>query len=292
MISIQEMAIVVLMAFSAPNAIEQQPLPVLRYTPPPNAMRGGAGPLEDYSFRDFNASVQVYPFRPFTGNIQQLFQTTLLRDWIDPMHKEENVAGPPTLQTINVPGAQLVLTAIFVENIVGLPKPHMRMVIVAGGAAAIVDASAGTAQSWQMAVPSLNAMAATLRVEAVRAPAPLSRVAGGAVAGLYMGMKPKYMATLYNVIGSGYYTNALHYYLFSADGRVYRAYDKLELPGGDVGRFDFDAAERNDPGNSGRYTVDEGSLRIQMEGDQPETIVVPAPKDGLLTINTVLYKRQ
>lgn len=288
----QACAIMSILAFSAPNATAQSPLPVLRYTPPPNAFRAGAGPSEDYSFTDFNASLQVYPFRPFTGDIRQLFQATLLRDWIAPMHKEENVASPPTFQTINVPGAQLVLTASFAENIVGLPKPHMRMVIVAGGRAAIVDASAGTAQSWQLAIPSLNAMAATLRVESERAPDPLSPAAGRSVAGLYMGMKPKYMATLYNVIGSGYYTNALHYYLFSADGRVYRAYDRLDVPGGDVARFDFDAAARNDPGNSGHYTVDGGNLHIQIEGDQAETIVVPAPRDGLLTINNVVYKRQ
>jgi len=270
----------------------QQTLPVLRYTPPPNAFRPGAGLPEDYSFTGFNASVQVYPFRPFSGNIQQLFQTTLVRDWIEPMHKEENVAGPPTFGTINVPGAQLGLTASFVENIVGLPKPHMRMVIVVGQRAAIVDASAGTLQSWQQAVPALNAMAATLRVEAERAPATLTPAAGLSVAGLYMGMKPKYMATLVNVIGSGYYANALHYYLFSADGRVYRAYDKLDVPGGDISRFDFTAAARNDPGNSGHYTVDNGKLLIQMEDPAAETIVAAAPKDGLVTINTVLYKRQ
>ncbi len=234
----------------------------------------------------------MYPFRPFNGDIRQLFQTTLLRDWIDLMHKEENVAAPPTFQTMNIPGAQLVLMASFVENIVGLPKPHMRMVIVAGGLAAIVDASAGTAQSWQMAIPRLNAMAATLHVEAGRALPPLNPAEARSVAGLYMGMKQKYMATMINVIGSGYYTNALHFYLFSADGRVYRAYDKLEVPGGDIGRFDFDTAARSDPGNAGRYTIDEGSIHIQMEGNQPETIVAPKPANGMLTINGVAYKRQ
>ncbi len=284
--------VMLLLSFLASDAMGQQPPPVLRYTPPANALRGSAGPAEDYSFSDFNASVQVYPFRPFNGDIRQLFQATLLRDWIDLMHKEENVAAPPTFQTLNVPGAQLVLAASFVENIVGLPKPHMRMVIVAGSQAAIVDASAGTAQSWQMAIPRLNAMASTLRVEAGRALPPLNPVEGRSIAGLYMGMKQKYMATMINVIGSGYYTNALHFYLFSADGRVYRAYDKLEVPGGDIARFDFDTAAQHDPGNSGRFTVDAGTIHIQMDGDQRETIVAPLPSNGLLTINTVVYKRQ
>jgi hypothetical protein len=205
------------------------------------------------------------------------------------MHQEERVGGQPTFQTINVPGAQFALAASFVDSPVGLPKPHTRMLIVAGGQAAIVDASAGTAQSWQSALPALNAMAATLRVEAARAPPPLSPQAGGAVAGLYQGMKQKYMATMNNIIGHGYYTNALHYCLFSADGRVYCAYDKLDVPGG---RFDFDAAERRDAANSGRYTVDGGKLIIQMGGAAPQTIVTGVPRDGTVTINTVLYKRQ
>lgn len=268
----------------------QQTVPVLRYAAPSNAFRAGA---EDYSFNGFNASVQVYPFRPFNGDIQKIFRATLLRDWIAPMHQEENLGGTPTFQTIRVPGAQLALAASFAENIVGLPKPHMRILIIAGGHAAIVDASAGTAQSWQRAVPALNAMAATLRVEAAGAPPPLSPAAGGAVAGLYQGIKLKYMATMNNVIGNnGYYTNALHYYLFSADGRVYCAYDKLDLPGGSTARFDFDAAERRDPTNSGRYTVDGGRLIIEMGGNAPQTIVTSVPRDGMLTINTVLYKRQ
>ena len=32
--------------------------------------------------------------------------------------------------------------------------------------------------------------------------------------------------------------------------------DRLEVPRGAISRFDFDAAERRDPVNSGRYTVD------------------------------------
>lgn len=276
------------------DAAAQQTLPVLRYTPPSNAYHSAAaGPAEDYSFNGFNASVQVYQFRPFNGDIEKAFRTTLLRDWIVPLHKEENVGAPPTFQTIGVPGAQRALTASFAENIVGLPKPHMRMLIIAGGQAAIVDASAGTAQSWQRAVPALNALAATLRVEAERAPPPLSPAAGNAVAGLYQGFKAKYMATMNNIIGSGgYYTNALHYYLFSPDGRVYCAYDKLDVPGGNPARFDFDAAERRDASNSGRYTVDGNKLIIHMGGNTAHTIVTAVPRDGMVTIDSIHYKRQ
>jgi len=260
---------------------------VLRYAPPANAFKSSIG-ADDYQFNGTNASVQIYQFRPYTGNIEQQFQRTLLREWIGPMHQEENVAGKPTFQRVAVPGADLAISATFNETRVGLARPHNRMLIVKGNEAAIVDASAGTAQGWQAAVPRLNQMAATLKVEGAPAAAPLSIEAGNAVAGLYQGMKAKYVATMQNVTGYSSYQTALHYYVFSANGRVYRAYDKLEAPGG---RFDFDAAERRDPGNSGRYTVDKGKLVIRMKGDN-EPIVTDVPKGGVLTIYDVAYKRQ
>jgi len=262
---------------------------VLRYSPPANAFKSSLGPGESYSLNGTNAQVQVYPFRQFDGNVAQAFQRTLLREWISPMSQEENVAGAPSFQRLAMPGADLVVSATFNENRVGLARPHMRMLVVAGNEAAIVDATAGTAQGWQLAVPRLNQMAATLRVETERAPPPLTASAGNAVAGVYMGVKPKYMATMINITGAGSYQQALHFYFFSADGRVYRAYDKLETPGG---RFDFDAAERRDAMNVGRYTVDGDKLLIVMNRASPEKIVTELPKDGELVIYSVPYKRQ
>jgi len=262
---------------------------VLQYTPPTNVFQSSLGPGESYSFNGMNAQVQVYPFRPFTGDIVQAFQRTLLRDWISPMNQEENVASAPSFGRTKFPGADLVITASFNENRVGLARPHMRMLIIAGNEAAIVDASAGTVQSWQQAVPHLNQMASTMRVEAARAPTPINAQAGHAVAGLYMGIKPKYMATMVNVTGSGYWQNAAHYYLFSSDGRVHRAYDELATPGG---RFDFDAAERRDAMNTGYYTVEGGKLHITLNRKSPEKIVADVPKGGTLVIQSVSYEKQ
>ena len=62
------------------------------------------------------------------------------------------------------------------------------MVIVAGGAAAIVDASANNATTWQRALPALNVLGASLRVEAGAAAPALAEgpgPAGGKIAGLY-----------------------------------------------------------------------------------------------------------
>jgi hypothetical protein len=61
---------------------------------------------------------------------------TLLRDWIMPQYQEENVGAPPAFATV------------FVENIVGLPHLHTRMLIIVGNQAAIVDAA-----SAQPAIP-------------------------------------------------------------------------------------------------------------------------------------------
>ena len=285
----RSLALGILALLASASGLAQAQTHVLSYTPPANTFRSSVPPGENYSFNGFNAQVQVYPFRAFDGDIAQAFQRTLLRDWISAMYQEENVAGAPKFQRLAMPGADFVLTASFNENRVGLARPHMRMLIVAGREAAIVDASAGTVQSWQQAVPALNQMAGTLRIETAAAPTPLDAAAGRGIAGLYRGMKPKYMATMVNVIGSGYYQNALHYYLFSPDGRVYRAYDKLEAPGG---RFDFAGAERRDPTNSGRYTVANGKLVISMKGPDRERIVTDVPKGGTLVINTIPYKLQ
>jgi len=273
----------------------QQSVPVLHYTPPANTYRSALSPPDDYSFNGFNASVQVYPFRAFTGNIEQAFETTLLRDWISPMHREETIAGPPQFSRLNgLPGAQAVIAATFVENRVGIQRPHMRLLIVASGEAAIVDASAATLQSWQAAAPSLDALSTTLRVDAGPAPPSVAHgpgSAGRSVAGLYMGFKRKYMAGLYG-ISAAHYENALHYYLFSPDGRVYRHYDRLDVPRGDPSGFDFDTVARDDPENSGRYTIDRGQLYIQMQGQTPESIRADLPRDGQLTIDSVVYARQ
>jgi hypothetical protein len=261
----------------------------LQYTPPASAFQAGA---DDYSFNGFNGSLRIYQFRSYSGNIQQQFQSTLLKEWIDPVHREQNQGAQPSYQRLDIDGAQLALAATFAENLVGIPKPHMRVLIVAGREAAILDASSSRVQSWQQALPAVNAVISSMRVQAQAAPPPLSRAAGNAVAGLYMGTKDKYTATMMNITGHASYTTSLHFYLFSADGRVYRAYDQLSVPGGDISRFDFDSAARTNAINSGTYTVDGDKLIIHMMGSTPEAITADAPRDGMVKINSVLYKRQ
>jgi hypothetical protein len=117
--------------------------------------------------------------------------------------------------------------------------------------------------------------------------------AGRTLAGLYMGFTRKYMTDLQRGPAYGYYTNAVQYYLFSADGRVYRHYDELKIPGQDPARFDFARAEREDPVNSGRYTVRGDSIFVRLgPADRPERFGLRMPSGRTISIGSVSYTRQ
>jgi hypothetical protein len=277
-------------------AAQTPPLPELRFQDPPNFYRSAIYPPADFTSNEVNASLQVYPFRPFTGNVQQSFARTLFREFIDPRYVESNVAPGAKLDAITILGARMVLRARFNEVVVGLPRERLRMVVVTDNAIAIVDAQAISLTSWQRVLPPLNAFASSLRVVAgTREPvygAPPPAV-GRAIAGLYVGFARKYMTDLQRGPAYGYYANALLYYVFSADGRVYRRYDELRVAGNDPSRFDFAGAQRADPVNSGVYTVQGDSLYIKLgTQDRPEKIATLLPTGGSIQIGTVSYKRQ
>lgn len=269
--------------------------PELNYDAPQGFYRSATTPPEDYSANDVNAGLQVYPFRPAGGDVEQAFRRTLLRDWIDPRFREANVASTPEFRAASVPGASSVVTARFTENVAGMTRQRQRVLIVAGNAAAILDAWAASPAAWQELLPRLNAMWPTLRVDTAQAAPPAAAGADPrlrAVAGLYAGIKTNYIPNLMGGVGSGSHVPTPHYYLFSADGRVYRAYDGIAAPLG-AERFDFRAAARSDPVNSGTYGVEGGGLRLRMgSGSSAETIVAPLPRGGRVTIHSVEYTRQ
>ena len=68
------------------------------------------------------------------------------------------MAGPSEFTPGSIHGAQFVVRARFAENIAGIRKQRMRMLIVLGNAGALVDASANNMTTWQGALPALNAM--------------------------------------------------------------------------------------------------------------------------------------
>jgi hypothetical protein len=278
------------------RALAQSPLPELKYDAPAGFYRSAIYPPADFSSQEVNASLQVYPFRPVSGDVQQAFSRTLLRDLVDPRYQESNVAQGAKLDVTTVHGAQLVLRARFTEIVAGQPHERMRMAIVVGNAVAIVDAQAASLTSWQRVLPPLNAFAVTLHVVA-GTPEPVysapSASAGRSVAGLYMAFTKKYAADLQRGPAYGSYVNALQYYLFSTDGRVYRAYDELKVPGNDPARFDFAGAQRADPVNSGQYMVRGDSIYMRLgTPQQPETVVARLSTDKSIAIGSVKYARQ
>jgi len=254
---------------------------------------------EDFTANDVNAGIQIYPFRPITANLQMDWQRTLLRDWIDPRYRESNVAGPPAFSSNSMPGAQAVMVARFIDSIAGIPREHMRTVIVAGESAAIVDISGAGGPSWQRIIPAVGALFKSLSIGAATAtPAALPPATGlGGTnprthAGIFMGIKQRFVVNLFGPVGSGTFTPSPHFYLFAPDGRVYRTFDVVSVPQSDPSRFDFAAAARSDADNSGQFAVQDGFLLMRFGGAQPESLRVPLAQNGSFTANGVTYVRQ
>jgi hypothetical protein len=287
-------ALVIVTVLCAPDAAGQGSVPRLRYEPPPDLYHSALRPPDNYESTRINASLQVYPFRPAPGDVMARFRQTLLRDWIAPQYQEARLASPPTFGGLTIPGANGASYAQFAElTSSGTVTPQLRLLIVASGSAALIDARAASPQAWPTALQSFNALIGTLRVDTASS-AGIVTPETRALAGLYVGTKPKFVSAIGPGVGagSGGFAPALHLYLFSEDSRVYRAYDEIRAPGGDIRRFDFDAAEQADPVNSGRYVIRGGQLIITLGERRDETIVVPLRRPGQLTIGTVDYTRR
>lgn len=283
-------------AVAAAGAIAQAPVPELNFTDPAGFYRSAIYPPADFTSTEVNASLQVYPFRPYNGDPRQAFQRSLLRGMIDPRYQEATVVPGAHLDSGSYPGADYVLRVRFQEMVVGPPyRERMRFIFVSGNSIAILDAQAAMMQSWQHILPQLNAFMATVKIGAGAPPpdfnAPVS-ASGKALAGLYQGFARKFMSGLYG-ISSGYWTNALDYYLFSADGRVYRHYDELAVPGNDPARFDYAGAQRADPENSGVYSINGDQVFVRLGTAQNQTtFTMKLPKGNILVIQGVEYTRQ
>jgi hypothetical protein len=276
------------------DATNQTNAPRLRYEPPADLYHSALRPPDNYESTRTNASLQVYPFRPAPADVMVRFRQTLLRDWIASQYQEARLTAPPTFGPLKIQGAEAAAWAQFAEvTSFGTATPRLRILIVASGSAALIDARAASQQAWPIALQSFNALIGTLRVETASSAGAVT-AESRAFAGLYVGTKPKFVSGIGPGVaaGSGTFVPALHLYLFSEDGRVYRAYDEIRAPGGDIRRFDFDAAEQADPVNSGRYVIRGDQLTITLGERREETIVVTLRQPGRLTISTVDYTRR
>jgi hypothetical protein len=280
----------------AAAAAAQTSPPRLRFEPPADLYHSALGPPDNYESTRINASLQVYRFRPVSGDVVARFRQTLSRELIAPQYQELQLASAPVFSAISIPGADGAYVAQFgeVSSFGGMVKPRVRLLIVARGAVAVVDAQAASPQAWQVALPSFNALIAALHVDGAAGVTTPATPATRALAGLYVGVKPKFISAIGVGVGagSGGFVRAQHLYLLSEHGRVYRAYDDIRAPGGDIRRFDFDEAEQADPVNSGHFIVQGDQLLMTLGERRDEKISVPLRQPGHLTIGTVDYTRR
>ncbi len=272
------------------QVMAQSPMPELRFVDPPGFYRSAIYPPADFSSAEVNASHQVYPFRSFSGDVRQAFAATLLRDLVDPRYQEVSVAPGARVDSFMMAGADIVLRARFQEVVGGQFRERMRIAVVVNNAVAILDTTASSMAAWQRILPQLNAFWGTVQIVRATAAPPIvapPTAAGREVAGIYLGFANKYDA----IRGQSVY--AAFYLVLSADGRVFRAYDDVSVPGNDPARFDFDGAQRADPVNSGWYTIQGDSITLRFGSpQQPEVVVARLAADKALIVGRIRYERQ
>lgn len=133
----------------------------------------------------------------------------------------------------------------------------------------------------------------------VRAPAPagssaapaITSAVGNDVAGLYLATTSQFRLNPLGGTGSGSMELRTEFYLLSRDGRVFRGPDLPNAPGGDIRRFDYDAARRAAPSASGTWIARGREVVLKMGESAQETIVATRPEGGVLDIRGTKYKR-
>jgi len=282
------------------------PLPTFEFTMAQDFF-GGTGP-GFYSSLNGDATIGVYAFRQFSGDMGQTFNTTLFRDWINGRQQERQVLKRTALQPFAVAGATQALLVQFTEEYFGgTPREHIRAAILASQAVAIIDISVQDASSLQRYSDQFGRFLGSIRIVGAApspAPAPAQALtqapppaqsrpafgvpAQGSVAGLYIAAKQQFQPNPFGAVGSGTWVVGTESYLLSADGRVYRARGLPQAPGGDISRFDFGAAQRSDPANTGTYSVNGNQVIIQFPG---ETTAANRTAADTLEIYNVAFKR-
>src|SRR5262245_43416094 len=146
-----------------------QPLPLLQFEPP-KGFTGSLGkdPSAHVSMNG-DATINVYPFRRLEGGFEDRFRRTRLRELLVQDGQEMQLAGPPEIAPIPVPGAQSALAAKFVENRFGQARHRLRLAIYSGGAVAIVDYNAAGPDGYQRNWPAFAGVLDSLKVGAAEA---------------------------------------------------------------------------------------------------------------------------
>lgn len=242
-----------------------------------------------------NATVVLGPSTPFAGTGEQWIEDT----WNSIARELKVLSGP-------APGTQ----ARFLSRIGLFQKPDGGTLwlclntLVQDGRGESVILVAGDDPGFRAHLPALSRMLTKATVQSsVAAPAPANAAAPAApaapsatapgrndVAGLYLASTSQYRLNPLGGPGSGSMEWRTEFYLLSPDGRVFRGPDLPNAPGGDINRFDYDAAKREAPDASGTYTLRGSDVVLKM-GRQQETLVATRSAPGVLDIRGTKFKR-
>ena len=271
-------------------------MPTLQYAPP-EGFTGGQGWMDPQIFIDsmVEGSVEVSGFRPFQGDFRGTFLRTLFADRMSREFSQPRLLSPPSSQPISIPGADDAMIVSFVATQNFYTYFHTRLAVFAKGAVAIVDTRARSAERLRANLPAVSKMMESLRVVPVAAGGPATGGGtstppprAGDLAGLYLGSRLMFQPNPFGGVGSGTWVPGTYWYLLSPNGRVQRGYRLPQAPNGDIVRFDYDAARREAPADSGSFTVEGARVTFVMGG---ETLVAEIAQDGNLSIGGTLFRK-
>lgn len=258
----------VLLALAAPAAAQ----PALSYDPPTGWKRGPYSTPAVHTAPDQQAELHVYGFQRYDGDVRARLRQTRLFELIGIEHREQGPLEPPKEGQLTVQGAGSVPYVTFAEQRNGVVRYHLRVAIPAPGAVALVDFHALTIDAWKRELATMDRVFASMRVGDAPPPkAAASRPAQGA-SGLYLATVRR---MVFRPTGGTDWTTSTEFYLLSPDGKVYRGHGLPEVPGGDLGRFDYEKARRADPGNSGSYTASGNKVTITVGSERISAMLGP-----------------
>jgi hypothetical protein len=244
-----------------------------------------------------NVAVVLAPSTAFAGNAEQWATEA----WNGAQRELKLVAGP-------VPGTQggfLTRAGVF-QQANGTNVWMCLNTLVRDGRGECLIYMSGDEAQFRNHLAALGTLLDGTKVATPPAPAPRAPpappappartpgppIAGGdEVAGLYVASTRQIRLSPLGSPGGGSWEWRSEFYLLSPDGRVFRGPDLPDVPGGDISRFDYEAARRGAPAASGTYTVRGSEVVLTMGESGAEVIVATRPEPEVLEIRKTKYKR-